>query len=70
MKKKVIKPKKVKKIDEKSSAVPLPKEQEDRFDFGGLPEINLKKNLGCGWFGIECKLSRYEKTTLQNTRKS
>ncbi|MBK7649763.1 MAG: hypothetical protein IPJ20_02085 [Flammeovirgaceae bacterium] len=23
-------------------------DQEDRFDFGGLPKINLKKNLGCG----------------------
>ncbi len=48
MKKKVIKPKKAKKLEEKPSVVPLPKEHEDRFDFGGLPEINLKKNLGCG----------------------
>jgi hypothetical protein len=23
-------------------------EQEDRFDFGGLPKRDLKKNLGCG----------------------
>ncbi|GIL21958.1 MAG: hypothetical protein BroJett042_04710 [Bacteroidota bacterium] len=22
--------------------------KEARFDFGGLPEVNLKKNLGCG----------------------
>lgn len=22
--------------------------KEERFDFGGLPEVNLKKNLGCG----------------------
>lgn len=22
--------------------------EDDRFDFGGLPSINLKKNLGCG----------------------
>jgi len=24
------------------------KEQENQFNFGGLPERNLKKNLGCG----------------------
>lgn len=48
MKKKIIKPKKVKKLDAKPTPLPLPKEQIDRFDFGGLPEINLKKNLGCG----------------------
>jgi len=23
-------------------------ESDDRFDFGGLPNRNLKKNLGCG----------------------
>jgi hypothetical protein len=48
MKKKVIKPKMDKKLEKKPSLLPLPKEQDDRFDFGGLPEINLKKNLGCG----------------------
>jgi len=48
MKKKVIKPKKVKKLEAKPSPLPLPKLQDDNFDFGGLPEINLKKNLGCG----------------------
>jgi hypothetical protein len=25
-----------------------PGEQENRFEFGGLPQRNLKKNLGCG----------------------
>jgi hypothetical protein len=48
MKKKVIKQKKVKKLEAKPSPLPLSKEQDDRFEFGGLPEINLKKNLGCG----------------------
>jgi hypothetical protein len=24
------------------------KEQEGKFDFGGLPDRDLKKNLGCG----------------------
>ncbi|MBS1491684.1 MAG: hypothetical protein JSS93_14245 [Bacteroidetes bacterium] len=23
-------------------------EKENPFDFGGLPQMNLKKNLGCG----------------------
>jgi hypothetical protein len=47
MKKKVEAKKKVKKsvkIEESKSVTP----KEERFDFGGLPEINLKKNLGCG----------------------
>ncbi len=48
MKKKKVRSKKVKKLDKKASKLPLPKEQDDRFDFGGLPAINLKKNLGCG----------------------
>lgn len=47
MKKKVEAKKKVKKlvrVDESKPATP----KDERFDFGGLPEINLKKNLGCG----------------------
>ena len=44
MKKKV---KKVKKGDEETPK--LPKEVvENKFDFGGLPKKDLKKNLGCG----------------------
>ena len=27
---------------------PAPEENEKPFDFGGLPERDLKKNLGCG----------------------
>jgi hypothetical protein len=46
MKKKGAKPKKVKKT-EKNSEPPQP-ENEDQFDFGGLPKRDLKKNLGCG----------------------
>jgi hypothetical protein len=47
MKKKVEAKKKVKKLvkTEENKSVTL---KEERFDFGGLPEINLKKNLGCG----------------------
>jgi hypothetical protein len=47
MKKKVETKKKVKKLlkaEESKPATP----KDERFDFGGLPEINLKKNLGCG----------------------
>ncbi|MBN8651129.1 MAG: hypothetical protein J0L67_06870 [Cytophagales bacterium] len=47
MKKKVEAKKKVKKlvkVEESKKA----KTKDERFDFGGLPEINLKKNLGCG----------------------
>jgi hypothetical protein len=47
VKKKILKPKKIKKI-EKLVELSLHDIQEDRFDFGGLPKINLKKNLGCG----------------------
>ena len=33
----------------KPSVATTPEESEDtRFDFGGLPDRNLKKNLGCG----------------------
>lgn len=46
VKKKVSKPKKEKKTE------PLPDknntEVDDRFEMGGLPKMNLKKNLGCG----------------------
>ncbi|MFZ6012877.1 MAG: hypothetical protein ACOYXT_21205 [Bacteroidota bacterium] len=27
---------------------PVPEEEEKPFDFGGIPDCNLKKNLGCG----------------------
>ena len=46
--------KKTKKIGDKSAAKPTPQEvirpvEDDKpFDFGGLPERDLKKNLGCG----------------------
>jgi hypothetical protein len=47
MKKKVEKPNKAKKAAK--TIVPKDKsELEDRFDFGGLPQRDLKKNLGCG----------------------
>jgi hypothetical protein len=47
VKKKVLKPKKIKK-NEKASELSSQDNKEDRFDFGGLPNMNLKKNLGCG----------------------
>ena len=47
MKKKVVAKKKPKKVVKVEVSKPLATE-DDRFDFGGLPEINLKKNLGCG----------------------
>lgn len=28
--------------------VPAPDEAQNPFDFGGLPDRDLKKNLGCG----------------------
>ena len=46
--------KKTKKTGDKSTAKPTPQEvirpvEDDKpFDFGGLPERDLKKNLGCG----------------------
>jgi hypothetical protein len=46
MKKKVLKAKKAKKT-EKNSEPPQP-ENEDQYNFGGLPKRDLKKNLGCG----------------------
>jgi hypothetical protein len=42
----------VKKEDPLPKVVPNPeetvKEEEKPFDFGGLPQRDLKKNLGCG----------------------
>ena len=46
--------KKTKKTGDKSTPKPTPQEdirsaEDDKpFDFGGLPERDLKKNLGCG----------------------
>jgi len=41
-----------KRENKKPKADPKPKEEikpdEKAFDFGGLPDRNLKKNLGCG----------------------
>ncbi len=35
--------------DKVKQAPPQPEENKDeRFDFGGLPQRDLKKNLGCG----------------------
>lgn len=47
MKKKTKPKKKVKPIPASNENKPATGKDE-RFDFGGLPEINLKKNLGCG----------------------
>ena len=47
MKKKVESRKKLKKEVKLVVGKPDPTKDE-RFDFGGLPEMNLKKNLGCG----------------------
>jgi hypothetical protein len=33
---------------EKKSPPPAEAEKKNPFDFGGLPDRNLKKNLGCG----------------------
>jgi hypothetical protein len=46
MKKKVPKPKKSKKPEKIPDS--QQQETEDKFDFGGLPKRDLKKNLGCG----------------------
>jgi len=32
----------------KPNVEPTPEEKEKPFDFGGIPERDLKKNLGCG----------------------
>ena len=34
--------------EKKSQPRPISEEKEKPFDFGGLPERDLKKNLGCG----------------------
>jgi hypothetical protein len=45
-----MKKKKPKPSKEKVKQTPPPPEEtkDDRFDFGGLPTRDLKKNLGCG----------------------
>jgi hypothetical protein len=45
--------KKIKKVEKTDKMIPkLQKdvfaEKENKFDFGGLPKMDLKKNLGCG----------------------
>ncbi|MCW5912439.1 MAG: hypothetical protein KIT62_15330 [Cyclobacteriaceae bacterium] len=47
MKKKAASKKKTKKAVKVDPPKPVDT-KDDRFDFGGLPDINLKKNLGCG----------------------
>lgn len=42
------KPSKKAKAKKKKIAPPVENAKEDIFDFGGLPDRNLKKNLGCG----------------------
>lgn len=39
---------KVKDKPEKKQPPEKEAEKDDAFDFGGLPDRNLKKNLGCG----------------------
>jgi hypothetical protein len=45
-----MKMKKPKPPKEKTKPVPPPpvETKDERFDFGGLPQRDLKKNLGCG----------------------
>ena len=45
-----MKKKKVKTTKEKPRPAPTPTDEnkDDRFDFGGVPQRDLKKNLGCG----------------------
>jgi hypothetical protein len=47
VKKKVKRQSKVKK-EEPKPANEAATEKENQFDFGGLPQRDLKKNLGCG----------------------
>ena len=45
------KPRTIKKIDQKDNSSTVSKiEEEDikTFDFGGIPDRDLKKNIGCG----------------------
>jgi hypothetical protein len=46
--KKKVEPKKKLKKEMKVEANKPALQKDERFDFGGLPEMNLKKNLGCG----------------------
>ena len=45
-----MKKKKVKTTKEKPRPAPTPTDEnkDGRFDFGGVPQRDLKKNLGCG----------------------
>lgn len=45
-----MKKKKAKTVKEKTNPTPTQPEEikDERFDFGGLPQRDLKKNLGCG----------------------
>jgi hypothetical protein len=45
-----MKKKKAKPAKEKAKQAPAQPEEtkDERFDFGGLPQRDLKKNLGCG----------------------
>jgi hypothetical protein len=48
-KKRIIKPKETAKVKEQGPVAPVtPPEEEKPFDFGGLPQRDIKKNLGCG----------------------
>jgi len=47
VKKKVTSAKKITKT-EKTQKPEIKNNEDERFDFGGLPKMNLKKNLGCG----------------------
>lgn len=40
--------KKLKTLPAKPKNLPPQDEEDKPFDFGGIPERNLKKNLGCG----------------------
>jgi hypothetical protein len=40
--------KKVKKVKKADKETPKLPKDVDKFDFGGLPKMDLKKNLGCG----------------------
>lgn len=48
MKKKAKQKKTPKKLPEKPNASPQQADEEKPFDFGGIPDRDLKKNLGCG----------------------
>lgn len=48
MKKKIPKHKPQVREQEKKQPPEKEAQKDDAFDFGGLPDRNLKKNLGCG----------------------